>query len=199
MFGNTLINRYAKSKTFAKNAVGDAERKRYGDVVELFRRYGDRYDIDHLLMIAQGFQESALDQSRRSHVGAIGVMQIMPATAKDLDVGDVTKTENNIHGGVKYMRFMIDRYYGREPMTPLNRGCSRSPRTTAAPAASRSCARRRRSAGSTRTGGSATSSSSPPTGSGRKRSPTCRTSTSTTPRTSCSRRRKTSASGPAAR
>ena len=121
-FGNSILKRYAKNPNFAKNAMGESERKRFGDVVELFRKYGDRYDIDYLLMVAQGFQESTLDQSKRSHVGAIGVMQIMPATARDLDVGDVAKTENNIHGGVKYMRFMIDQYYGKEPMTPLNKG-----------------------------------------------------------------------------
>ena len=106
----------------AKNALGESERKRFGDVVELFRKYGDRYDMDYLLMVAQGFQESTLDQSKRSHVGAIGVMQIMPATAGDLKVGDVTKLEPNVHGGVKYMRFMIDQYYAKEPMTPLNKG-----------------------------------------------------------------------------
>jgi len=121
-FGNTIIKRYAKNPTFVKNAMGETERKRYGDVVEFFRTYGDRYELDYLLMVAQGFQESTLDQSKRSHVGAIGVMQIMPATAKDLKVGDVTQAENNIHGGVKYMRWMIDNYYGNEPMTPLNKG-----------------------------------------------------------------------------
>ena len=121
-FGNTMLRRYAKNPNFAKSAMGESERRRFGDVVELFRKYGDRYDVDYLLMVAQGFQESTLDQSKRSHVGAIGVMQIMPATAKDLRVGDVTQTENNIHAGVKYMRFMIDQHYGREPMTPLNKG-----------------------------------------------------------------------------
>ena len=121
-FGNTIVNRYAKNPKFAQGALGEDERKRFGDVVELFRRYGGRYDIDYLLMVAQGFQESTLDQSKRSRVGAVGVMQIMPATAKDLAVGDVAVLENNVHGGVKYMRFMIDRYYANEPMTPLNKG-----------------------------------------------------------------------------
>jgi len=72
-------------------------------------------------MAAQGYQESLLDQNARSHVGAIGVMQIMPATGKELDVGDITQVEPNINGGIKYMRFMIDRYYGKEPMTDLDK------------------------------------------------------------------------------
>ena len=58
-------------------------------------------------MAAQGYQESRLDQQAKSHVGAIGVMQIMPATGQELKV-DITQTEENIHGGVKYIRFMID-------------------------------------------------------------------------------------------
>ena len=48
-------------------------------------------------------------------------MQLMPATAKEMNVGDVTKTEANIHAGIKYMRYMIDQYYGKEPMTELNK------------------------------------------------------------------------------
>jgi membrane-bound lytic murein transglycosylase MltF len=48
-------------------------------------------------------------------------MQVMPATGKDLRVGDITQTEPNIHAGVKYMRWMIDQYYGDEPMTQLDK------------------------------------------------------------------------------
>ena len=91
------------------------------DLVAYFKKYGDQYDVDWVLMAAQGYQESQLDQSVKSHVGAIGVMQLMPATAKEMNVGDVTKTEANINAGIKYMRYMIDHYYGNEPMTNLDK------------------------------------------------------------------------------
>ena len=90
-------------------------------MVELFKKYGEKYDLDYLLMAAQGYQESTLDHSVRSPVGAIGVMQIMPPTGRELKVGDITKLEPNIHAGVKYMRFMIDEYYKDEPMDNLNK------------------------------------------------------------------------------
>jgi membrane-bound lytic murein transglycosylase MltF len=73
-------------------------------------------------MAAQGYQESQLDQAAKSHVGAIGVMQVMPATGKDLNVGDISLVEPNIHAGVKYFRFMMDEFFKDEPMTPLNKG-----------------------------------------------------------------------------
>ena len=72
-------------------------------------------------MAAQGYQESQLDQNAKSSVGAIGVMQLMPATGKDMKVGDVNQVEANIHAGIKYMRWMIDHYYGDEPMTELDK------------------------------------------------------------------------------
>ena len=122
MFGNSIVKRYVKDPKFVKNALGDDERRRFGATLELFRKYGDRYDIDHLLMMAQGFQESGLDQNAKSAVGAIGVMQVMPATGKELKVGDITQMDSNIHAGVKYVRFMIDQYFKDEPMTPLNKG-----------------------------------------------------------------------------
>ena len=73
-------------------------------------------------MAAQGYQESGLDQNRKSPVGAIGVMQVMPATGADMKVGDISKMDANIHAGVKYMRFMMDSYYADEPMDMLNKG-----------------------------------------------------------------------------
>jgi membrane-bound lytic murein transglycosylase MltF len=122
MFGNMMIGRYIESAKFVKSATGAAEMKRFQAVVELFRKYGGEYQMDFLLMLAQGFQESGLDHSVKSPVGAIGVMQVMPATGKELKVGDIQQLENNVHAGVKYMRFMIDQYYKDEPMDQLNKG-----------------------------------------------------------------------------
>ncbi|SQC33018.1 Membrane-bound lytic murein transglycosylase F precursor [Kluyvera cryocrescens] len=119
--GNTLLLRYLKSAKYVKNAAAEKERRKFLKMVEVFRKYGDRYDVDWLLMAAQGYQESRLDQSVRSHVGAIGVMQVMPKTGKELKVGDIKQLDPNIHAGVKYMRWMIDRYYGDQPMTQLDK------------------------------------------------------------------------------
>jgi membrane-bound lytic murein transglycosylase MltF len=88
----------------------------------LFHKYGEKYSLDYLLMLAQGYQESQLNQNARSQVGAIGVMQVMPATGQELKVGDITQLEPNVHAGVKYIRFMIDKYYANEPMDRLNKG-----------------------------------------------------------------------------
>ena len=96
--------------------------RRFQAVVDLFRRYGEKYDLDFLLMLAQGYQESGLDHAAKSRVGAVGVMQVMPATGKELKVGDIRQLEPNIHAGVKYIRFMVDRYYANEPMDRLNKG-----------------------------------------------------------------------------
>ena len=119
--GNQLLTRYLKSVKYVKNAASEAERKKFQALIQYFQKYGDRYDVDWLLMGAQGYQESQLNQNAKSAVGAIGVMQLMPATGKDMKVGDITETEANIHAGIKYMRFMIDQYYGKEPMTALDK------------------------------------------------------------------------------
>jgi membrane-bound lytic murein transglycosylase MltF len=77
--------------------------------------------VDYLLMAAQGYQESQLNHDARSAVGAIGVMQVMPATGKELNVGDITQIEANIHAGVKYMRVTADAFFKDEPMDTLNK------------------------------------------------------------------------------
>jgi membrane-bound lytic murein transglycosylase MltF len=98
------------------------EMRKFQAVVQIFRKYGDRYGMDWMLMAAQGYQESRLDQRARSAAGAVGVMQILPTTGRQLGVGDVTKLDPNIHAGVKYIRFMIDQYFKDEPMTDLDKG-----------------------------------------------------------------------------
>ena len=119
--GNMILARYLKDAKYVKNAASAEDRKKFLAVVGYFQKYGQEYDVDWLLMAAQGYQESRLNQQAKSRVGAIGVMQLMPATGKDMKVGDITQTEANIHAGVKYMRWMIDNYYGNEPMTKLDK------------------------------------------------------------------------------
>jgi len=121
-FGNMMEKRYLDSTKFAKNATSETERRKLQALVALFRKYSDQYGLDYLLMAAQGYQESALNQNAKSQVGAIGVMQVMPATGQDLKVGDIQQIEPNIHAGVKYIRFMMDQYFKDEPMDRLNKG-----------------------------------------------------------------------------
>ncbi len=104
-----------------KNATAGPQWKRFENTIALFRRYGEQYGFDYLMVAAQGYQESRLDQSARSHVGAIGIMQIMPATGKELGVGDITLAEPNVHGGIKYMRRLMDRYFRDADLDQQNR------------------------------------------------------------------------------
>jgi membrane-bound lytic murein transglycosylase MltF len=121
-FGNLVAQRYLIDTTRVKSAASEAERKKFLAVVRLFRKYSDRYAVDFLLMAAQGYQESRLDHSARSAAGAIGIMQLMPATGKAMHVGDITQLEPNIHAGVKYMRDIMDANFKDEPMDALNQG-----------------------------------------------------------------------------
>jgi membrane-bound lytic murein transglycosylase MltF len=120
--GRILNQRYLESTRYVKNAASEAERKKFLAMVELFRKYGDQYKFDYLMMAAQGYQESRLDQGAKSQVGAVGVMQLMPATGTEQKVGDITQLEPNIHAGVKYMRFVRDQFFEDQPMDDLNKG-----------------------------------------------------------------------------
>src|SRR5262245_65684004 len=75
------------------DAAGSEEAKRFRGTLEFFKKYGDKYGFDPLMLAAQGYQESQLDQSKKSQVGAIGIMQVMPATGAQMKVGDITSGE----------------------------------------------------------------------------------------------------------
>jgi membrane-bound lytic murein transglycosylase MltF len=119
---NELLQRYYKNTKWAKGATSRDELAKFERTLNLFRKYGEKYDVEYLLLMAQGYQESELDQSKRSPVGAIGVMQVMPATGKDMRVGDINQIEPNIHAGVKFLRSMMNEYYANEPMDRFNKG-----------------------------------------------------------------------------
>jgi len=122
LLGNTLINRYIKDFDWAKNALSKEDYQRFESLLEKFRKYGEEYEIDYLLAAAQGYQESRLDQSARSAAGAIGIMQVLPATAKDPNVGvnDIQLADNNIHAGMKYLDFLRSRYFSDPEIDHLN-------------------------------------------------------------------------------
>lgn len=122
MLGNMIVKKYTGNTDWAVETLGVENEERLGRLAELFQQYGDEYDFDWLMMAAQGYQESRLDQSKRSPVGAMGIMQLMPTTAADPNVGipDVSTEENNIHAGIKYMRFLHDRYYDDPALSELD-------------------------------------------------------------------------------
>lgn len=99
---------------------GISEWQKVKPIHELFRRYGLDYRFDHLMLLAQGYQESRLDQQQRSARGAIGVMQLMPPTGDAMQVGDIRQLEPNIHAGVKYMRQMHDKYFAAPEIDEMN-------------------------------------------------------------------------------
>jgi len=123
LMGNVLFKRYLKNTKWVRNAFADEERERFKAAVGLFKKYAGKYDFDWLLVAALAYQESRIDQSKRSPTGAIGVMQMLPSTAADpnVDIPNIEKMENNIHAGVKYLRFLTDRYYEKESMDILNK------------------------------------------------------------------------------
>ncbi|MDH3815642.1 MAG: lytic transglycosylase F [Acidobacteriota bacterium] len=123
LLGNMLFKRYLQNTKYVKNALADKERQRLEEVISFFRTYGDLYDFDSLMVAAQGYQESGLDQSVVSRAGAIGIMQMLPSTAADKSVGipDISTIENNIQAGTKYLRYIVDHYFDDPEIDEVNR------------------------------------------------------------------------------
>ncbi|HEU4935946.1 MAG TPA: lytic transglycosylase F [Vicinamibacterales bacterium] len=122
---NMILKKYLQNTQFVKNAASNDERKKFEDMAQLFRRYGDRYNFPWLLLAAQAYQESTIDQSKKSHVGAVGVMQIKPSTAEGNPInikGVDVSADRNVEAGAKYLRFMVDRYFKDEPMERIDKG-----------------------------------------------------------------------------
>jgi membrane-bound lytic murein transglycosylase MltF len=120
-FSKQVVAKYTGSIYMLKQAVSVESMKRFDQTAQMFRKYSDKYDVDYLLMMAEGYQESGLNQQAKSPLGAIGVMQLMPDTGKEMNVGDIAQVEPNIHAGVKYFNTTMKRLYGNEQMDDLNK------------------------------------------------------------------------------
>jgi len=106
-----LQRQYMGKVKALKSAASTEDYKRFKQLIDFFGKYGKQYNFEPLMLAAQGYQESTLNQQAKSSVGAIGVMQLMPATGAELKVGDIRQTEPNIHAGAKYMDQLMTRYF----------------------------------------------------------------------------------------
>lgn len=149
LMGNILLKRYFQSTKWIERSNSAEELKKFEAMVGLLRNYAEMYEFDWLMIAALGYQESRLDQSMRSHAGAIGVMQLLPSTAADPNVGipDIEVLENNIHAGTKYLRFLRNRYFENEDMDALNKTLFTFASYNAGPARVRGLRRRATEAG----------------------------------------------------
>lgn len=114
MLGNIYFKRYYRSVKFIEHPLDeDREIENFSAYTPLFKKYAAMYNLDWRLVAALAYQESGFDHNARSHVGAVGIMQIMPSLAKDkrLGIKNINDIEQNIHLGVKYLALLRDLYY----------------------------------------------------------------------------------------
>lgn len=121
---NVLLKRYLNSISYLKSATNRNELVKFDQLLELFKKYAEMYDLDALIMMAQGYQESRLDNSVRSGAGAVGIMQLLPSTAQSDPIqinGIESDPEQNIHAGAKYMRHLLDTYLSDPNLDSTNK------------------------------------------------------------------------------
>jgi membrane-bound lytic murein transglycosylase MltF len=120
LHGNLYFNRYFKNTRWIKNPLTVDHQAKFSRYVSLFKKYGAKYGFDWRLIAAQAYQESGLDHKSRSPAGAIGLMQVLPSTARDERVGidNLHVLENNVHAGIKYLAWIRQTYFNEDSMNP---------------------------------------------------------------------------------
>ena len=123
LLGNILIKRYLGNTRWLENSQAGKDSQHYEEIVEFIKLYADQYEFEWLMIAAQAYQESGFDQSKKSHAGAVGVMQVLPSTAegKAVNIPDISTLENNVHAGVKYLNWLRKTYYTNDEISALDR------------------------------------------------------------------------------
>lgn len=123
-FGRHLLGRQIRKGRLLADDASPEEQSAFKALDQAFDKHAQRYGLDPLLLMAQAFQESRLDQRARSHRGAVGIMQILPSTAADPNVrvtGVTASADRNVEAASKYMRFLADTYLDDPGLTPDNK------------------------------------------------------------------------------
>lgn len=120
LLGNILFERYYDDPDRIADALDAGSTERFDATIDLIRKQAEAYGFPPLLIAAQGYQESRLDQGKRGPTGAVGIMQVLPATARDPNVAipDIQAADRNVEAGVKYLRFLRDRYFDDPAIAP---------------------------------------------------------------------------------
>jgi len=123
LLGNVLLARYLGEPDWIDNALSKNGTEEHAEAIDAIKRYAREYGFDWRMIAAQAYQESRLDQTKISPAGAIGVMQVLPATAADSKIGieSIEEVGPNVHAGVKYLRFLQDHYFDAPDIAPLDR------------------------------------------------------------------------------
>ncbi len=120
--GNDLYNKYVKNSGRLERLMTQSNQQQFLTLTSTFKKYGGEYSLDWVLLAAQGYQESRLDQKVKSPVGAVGIMQVMAfvAVSKQINIPNISTADNNIHAGTKVMRYLIDTYFDDAGIDSLN-------------------------------------------------------------------------------
>lgn len=115
-FGDLLTNPATRvnAQIYTNTASGIKQKPISGKekIKELISRVSQKHGVDEKLVMALVNQESRFKPDAKSPVGAMGLMQLMPATAKSLGVTNAMDPEQNVEGGVKYLKSMLNKYNG---------------------------------------------------------------------------------------
>jgi membrane-bound lytic murein transglycosylase MltF len=122
-FGNMMGQRYLKNTKWIKNSTSEAEMKKFKAYVKYFQQYAAQYNFDYVMLAAQGYQESMLNQDRVSPRGAVGIMQVLPkyAAAKPINIPNVHNPKDNIHAGAKMLAQIAKTYFNDPGIDELNK------------------------------------------------------------------------------
>jgi len=112
---------YMKAISALNDAAAAGDQERFRGLLAYFQKYGRQYNLDPLMLAAQGYQESELDQSKKGGGGTIGVMQVKPETGRAIGVGDLHGVEANIHAGAKYLDHLMAQYFKDAKFDEQNR------------------------------------------------------------------------------
>ncbi len=123
LIGNILFKRYLQNTKWMTNSLETDNIKRFKETEGFFKEYSTLYGFEWLFITAQAYQESKINQELVSSAGAVGVMQLLPATAADtsVNISNIYEIKPNIEAGTKYLCYIRKNFFDNDEIDDRNK------------------------------------------------------------------------------
>ncbi|MBP2650213.1 MAG: Lytic transglycosylase catalytic [Firmicutes bacterium] len=109
---NVSTEKFANTLAKVQNQTQSVQETSHGDIADIVRKTAAKYNVDPKLALGVAATESNFNPNAVSSAGATGVMQLMPETAAGLGVKNIADPQENIDGGVRYLKELLTTFNG---------------------------------------------------------------------------------------
>ncbi|MBL0599549.1 lytic transglycosylase F [Aeromonas jandaei] len=123
LYSDMTLRRLLARSDQMSNILAPDPMGRLATIRQVLEKYAKQYELDWLMLAALAYKESGLNPAIRSEKGAVGIMQLLPSTGREVNItgARLTTLDGNVEAACRYLRLILDTYFNDPNLDLLNR------------------------------------------------------------------------------